>query len=73
MNPYLLGAIAGWVASAEGHQREVELLSLFVFGPLALHAMNIDPRPDWARRFLAASGAAGLTYQGIRMLREGPA
>lgn len=67
----LAGLLAGWIASESGREREVELLSLAVFGPLLLKAQFSEerPRPLWATQMLLAGGTAALTYRVIGLWR----
>lgn len=67
----IFGVLAGWAAAENGREREVELLSLAVFGPLMLKAQLTDerPRPLWATQLLAAGGAAAVTYRAIGLTR----
>lgn len=67
----VVGILAGWIASDQKRDREVELLTLAIFGPLLLKAQLTDerPRPLWATQLLAAGGAAAVTYRAIGLAR----
>lgn len=67
----IFGILAGWAASETGREREVELLTLAVFGPLLLKAQLSEerPRPLWATQMMAVGGAAAVTYRLIGLTR----
>ena len=68
----VVGLLAGWIASEQARDREVELLSLMVFGPLLLQAqMSEDrPRPLWATQMMLAGGTAAVTYRALGLMRS---
>ena len=70
-NAIIVGILAGWIASEHGREREVELLTLALFGPLLLKAQLSEerPRPLWATQMMAAGGAAAVTYRAIGLMR----
>ncbi len=68
---YVVGALAGWIAADGDKAQVVRLLDVWLLGPLMMYAAETpSPRPDWATWFLAASGAATVTYNGRNYLER---